>query len=118
MTVYLPCYVQSPALGNMATLEDDDEMVLISADELDGMHRAMPSDALSAEAESEGEGEEEEELKGTALDDYQPSDAEELELQKGTIALFLSSFSVAIACSSLLFCIYIQCGIYSQVTLW
>ena len=74
MTVYLPCYVQSPALGNMATLEDDDEMVLISADELDGMHRAMPSDALSAEAESEGEGEEEEELKGTALDDYQPSD--------------------------------------------
>ena len=80
----------APAPGNMATLEDDDEMVLISADELDEMHRPMPSDDMSAEAEPEDEGEEDE-LKGTALDDYLPSDPGELELQKGTYDTFVLS---------------------------
>ena len=65
--------------GNTALYEDDDEMVLISADELDEMHRPMPSDDLSDKAESENEDElvrdrifsvlRSDELKGTALDD-------------------------------------------------
>ena len=69
------------------------------------MHRPMPSDDLSDKAESENE-DEEDELKGTALDDYQPSDPGELELQKGTcdtIALSLFVFRVLLSMCGLLY---------------
>ena len=74
----------------MATFENSDRLVLVTADQLGEGHRTLEQrdDVLHLPAEvakEEEEEEEEQQLKGVASEDYQPESGEELELQKGEL---------------------------------
>ena len=77
----------------MATFENSDRLVLVTADQLGEGHRTLeqrddvlhlPAEVAKEEEEEEEE-EEEQQLKGVASEDYQPESGEELELQKGEL---------------------------------